>query len=97
MEQLALSALVDVCNNGVLEASRAVLRLNAMPEDKVTLIMEDDSAGPPGPDNLLKDEILKKHGVNPGKLDEEVKKTLVAGSVKPLVAHDSRPGHSRAT
>jgi len=92
MEQLAFSALVDVCNNGVLEASRAVLRLNAMPEDKVTLIMEDDSAGPPGPDNLLKDEILKKHGVNPGKLDEEVKKTLVAGSVKPLVAHELAAG-----
>src|SRR5438552_900549 len=28
MEQLALSGLVDICKNGVLEASRAALRLN---------------------------------------------------------------------
>ena len=86
MEQLALSALVDVCNNGMLEASRAVLRLNAIPEAKQTAILEDDSDGEAGAENLLKDQIFKKHGVDPVKVDAAVTQTLIDGEVKPAVA-----------
>jgi len=49
IEQLALSALVDVCKNGVLPASRAALRLNAIPEDKIDSILEDEGEGSSGP------------------------------------------------
>jgi hypothetical protein len=92
MEQLALSGLVDVCKNGVLEASRAVLRLNAMPEDKAELVLSDDSEGEAGADNLLKDQILTKHGVDPVKLDDSVAKTLIAGSVEAVVARQLARG-----
>ena len=92
MEQLALSGLVDVCKNGVLRASRAVLRLNALPEDKSTLILEDDSLGEAGAENLLKDELFTKHGVAPAKLDEEVANTLVSGGVQAAVARELAKG-----
>lgn len=92
MEQLALSGLVDVCKNGVLDASRAVLRLNALPEDKAELVLADDSDGEAGADNLLKDHILAKHGVDSVKLDESVAKTLIAGSVEPVVARQLARG-----
>lgn len=87
MEQLALSGLVDVCKNGVLEASRAALRLEALPEDKAELILIDESQGEPGAGSLLKDDILAKHGVEPTKLDEAVAKTLIAAGVESIVAH----------
>ncbi|HEV3440164.1 MAG TPA: hypothetical protein VG122_22540 [Gemmata sp.] len=92
MEQLALSGLVDVCKNGVLRASRAVLRLNALPDDKSERILSDDSKGEAGAENLLKDEILEKHGVNPDKLDEEVANTLIAGGVQAAVAGELSRG-----
>lgn len=92
MEQLALSALVDVCKNGVLEASRARLRLDALAEDKAELILTDESDGEPGADSLLKDHILSKHGVESTKLDECVVNTLIAGGVEPLVARQLASG-----
>ena len=55
IEQMALSALVDVCKNGVLDASRAALRLNAIPEGKVEAILADETEGTSGADNLLND------------------------------------------
>jgi hypothetical protein len=85
MEQLALSALVDVCRNGVLDASRAALRLAALPEDKVDVILAGPD-GTPEPENLLNDQILQKHGVNPASLDEEVASTLRSAGVKAPVA-----------
>jgi hypothetical protein len=72
MEQLALSALVDVCKNGVLDASRAALRLSAIPADKVDVILADESEGTEGADNLLNDQVLNKHGVDSKALDESV-------------------------
>ena len=59
MEQLALAALVDVCKSGVLDASRAVLRLKQLSEQQVRQVTtNDDSSQDPG--NLLKDDVLPK-------------------------------------
>ena len=86
MEQLALSALVDVCKNGVLEASRAVLRLNAMHPDKLDAILADTSEGTEGADNLLNDNVLEKHGVDSSQVDDKVLSTLISAGVEVPVA-----------
>jgi hypothetical protein len=85
MEQLALSALVDVCKNGVLDASRAALRLAALPEDTAEAILAD-TEGSPGPDNLLNDQVLQKHTVDSEALDEQVVSTLISAGVEVPVA-----------
>ena len=86
MEQLALSALVDVCKNGVLDASRAALRLNLLPEDKVEAILADDTEGTSGADNLLNDQVFLKHDVSPDALDEKVLSALISAGVEVPVA-----------
>ena len=92
MEQLALSALVDVCKNGVLPASRAALRLNAIPEDEVDAILADESEGPPGGDNLLNEKVLEKHGLDSGAIDESVTSTLISAGVDVRVAEELAQG-----
>ena len=86
MEQLALSALVDVCKSGVLDASRAVLRMYMIPEDKVEAILADDKEGTSGADNLLNDQVLQKHGVDSKAIDEKVTSTLISAGVEVPVA-----------
>lgn len=86
MEQLALSALVDVCKNGVLEASRAALRLNTLPDIKLEAILADTSEGTEGADNLLNDIVLQKNGVDAGKIDDKVLSTLISAGVEVPVA-----------
>lgn len=92
MPQLALSALVDVCKNGVLEASRAALRLNAIPEGKVEAILADDTEGTSGADNLLNDQVLQKHDVDSDALDEQVMSTLISAGVEVPVARPLAQG-----
>lgn len=84
MEQLALSALVDICKNGVLDASRAALRLNEIPEDKVYTILNDETEGTSGADNLLNDRVLEKHGIEV--IDEKVTSTLISAGIEVRVA-----------
>jgi hypothetical protein len=86
MEQLALSALVDVCKNGVLDASRAALRLNEIPNDRIDMILADETEGSSGADNLLKDQVLKKHGVDSNAIDESVTSRLISAGVEVRVA-----------
>lgn len=86
MEQLALSALVDVCKNGVLEASRAALRLNALPEEKVEEILADTSEGTTGADNLLNDTVLGKYDIDPEHIDDKVMSVLISAGVEVPVA-----------
>lgn len=86
MEQLALSALVDVCKNGVLEASRAALRLSALPEEKVEDILADTGEGTEGADNLLNDVVLQKHGLDADHIDDKVVSTLISAGVEVPVA-----------
>lgn len=71
MEQLAWSALVDICKNGVLAASRAVLRLNALSDEQAKSVM----TGPDGsenPGNLLDDDVLRNNGIQPDALDANI-------------------------
>ncbi|TIL75142.1 MAG: hypothetical protein E5Y65_19845 [Mesorhizobium sp.] len=86
MEQLALSALVDICQNGVLEASRAALRLSIIPDAKIESILSDETEGTSGPDNLLNDLVLSKHGIDTKIIDERVCSTLISAGVEPRVA-----------
>jgi hypothetical protein len=86
MEQLALSGLVDICKNGVLDASRAALRLNAIPEDKVDTILADATDRTSGADNLLNDQVLEKHGVDSKTIDETVTSMLISAGVEVRVA-----------
>lgn len=85
MEQLALSALVDICKNGVLEASRAVLRLGQLSEEDAERVLAGDN-GEPDSDNLLKDSILETHGLTPAKIDENIAEELIAEGISSEVA-----------
>jgi hypothetical protein len=81
MEQLALSALVDICRNGVLDASRAALRLKQLTEDQAKAIMTNDDGSEDG-ENLLKDAIVAAKGVDVAKLDEAVTQDLLASGIQ---------------
>ena len=63
MEQLAWAALVNVCEDGVLMASRAALRRDVMTDNEVDAIINFNDA--PRLDNLLDDTILEAVGINP--------------------------------
>lgn len=86
MEQLALSALVDICKNGVLDASRAALRLSVIDQDKVEAIYADETEGTSGADNLLNDQVLDKHGVDASDTDDAVLSILISAGVEVPVA-----------
>lgn len=81
MEQLALSALVDICKIGVLEASRAALRLQQLTEEQVRQVVTNLD-GTEDPANLLSDEKLQGEGIDAGQLDETVIRQLVADGVQ---------------
>ena len=86
MEQLAASALVDVCKNEVLDASRAALRRDAIPQDEVASILADETKGIAGADNLLDDQVLQKYGVDSAVIDEKVASTLISAGIEVRVA-----------
>lgn len=74
-EQLAWSALVDICKNGVLEASRASLRLAAMDDAQANAVLTNsDDIQQPG--NLLDDTILRSQGLDPDDLDAGIARQL---------------------
>ncbi len=85
MEQLALSALEDICKSGVLRASRAALRFYALTEEQATAITSN-SDGSVSLENVLEDAVLQTNSVSPMSLDEEVEKQLKDGGVQPSVA-----------
>lgn len=82
MEQLALSALVDLCKNGVLRSARAALRLEQLTPEKAQQVVTN-SDGTEDPANLLNDEKLQAEGIDAVQLDETVTKQLVAEGVQP--------------
>jgi hypothetical protein len=92
MEQLALSALVDVCRNGVLDASRAALRRDAIPPEMLEAILADDTEGTSGADNLLNGQVLLKHEVDPQALDDQVTSALISAGVEVAVARPLAQG-----
>ncbi len=81
MEQLALSALVDICRNGVLDASRAALRLMHLTDEQALAIMTNED-GSQDAENLLNDSILTTNRVDAAKLDEAVIQALIAAGVQ---------------
>ena len=85
MEQLALSALVDICKNGILDASRAMLRLEALTEEQTTAVLRNQD-GSEGPQNLLNDEILRQNGIQTDALDSQVTRSLQQEGIQPVVA-----------
>lgn len=85
MEQLALSALIDICKNKVLDASRALLRLERLTEEEaVSVLMGDD--GEENSANLLNDSILESKGITPAKIDDDVAEHLVSEGITSQVA-----------
>ena len=79
MEQLAWAALVDVCENGVLDASRASLRRDAMTDDVVDTVINTNSD--PRLENLLDDTILEGIGLNPDVIDSAIEDQLLSAGV----------------
>ena len=79
MEQLAWAALVDVCENRVLIASRASLRRDAMTDDEVEAIINVN--GNTCWENLLDDAILESKGVKPEVIDSNIERLLLSEGV----------------
>ncbi len=79
MEQLAWAALVDVCENGVLIASRASLRRDAMTGDEVDAIINVN--GDTRLENLLDDAILEAKGIRPDVVDSNIERLLLGEGV----------------
>ena len=75
IEQLAWSALVDICKNGVLEASRASLRLAAMDDAQANAVLTNPDGSQRG-ENLLDDAILRDNGLDPDALDAGIARQL---------------------
>ena len=84
MEQLAWSALVDTCRNGVLVASRAALRRDALSDQQVEAVVSSD--GDVNYDHLLNDTILKDNQISPTDLDGTIEKRLVQEGIEPTPA-----------
>lgn len=81
IEQLALSALVDICKSQVLDAARAALRMQFLQEQQVQQILTN-------PDNtqdfanLLNDEILRSKGIEAAQLNQAVCHRLIGEGVQ---------------
>ena len=85
MEQLALSALVDICKNGILEASRASIRLEFLTSEQAKAVLKYPD-GSENPDNLLNDDILRENGIQTDDLDAEVARRLREEGIQSRVA-----------
>jgi len=96
MEQLALSGLVDICRSGVLEASRALLRLETMTEEQARAVLDDGSGGQ-DPRRLLDDPILTANGVDPSVIDAAITDRLISEGVEGVVAMHLTQGLSVGT
>ncbi len=81
MEQLALSALVDICKSRVLESARASLRLEQLTEQQVQQVVTNLD-GSEDPANLLNDDILHANAIDAVQLDQEVINRLIEEGVQ---------------
>lgn len=93
IEQLAVSALVDICRNGVLEITRKALRMQHLAEGQVKAIVGDETEED---GNLLNDELIAAKGVDLRKLDEAVTSQLVSCGVPPAQAKAFANGNFEA-
>lgn len=85
MEQLAWSALVDICKNGILESSRAALRRDSMTIEQANAVLTKPDGSQCG-DNLLDDEILRDNSIPPDALDARIATRLQQDGVRSTVA-----------
>ncbi len=80
MDQLAWSALVDVCKNGVLDVSLAALRRDVLSDEQVKAVVSTN--GSVNYANLLDPSILTANQISTHYLDEEIEKRLVQEGVE---------------
>lgn len=80
MEQLAWAALVDVCRNGVLNASLAALRLDHLSDDQINAVVKTDDGVNYG--NVLDNAILEANQIAPAELNNAVEGALVKAGVE---------------
>ncbi|MBV8798189.1 MAG: hypothetical protein JO208_00030 [Alphaproteobacteria bacterium] len=85
MEQLAQSALVDVCKGPLLQSARAALRLSKLGESQAADVMKTDDGGIDA-GRLLDDVVLKSLEISTSDLDKTIADTLVQEGVEPVVA-----------
>ena len=91
MEQLAWAALADICENGVLTASRAALRRDALTDDEVHAITNVD--GDTHLDNLLDNAILETTGIKPDDIDDNIERLLLSEGVSHAAARALAKGN----
>jgi len=84
MEQLALSALIDICKSGVLDASRAALRYDNLTETQADVVLNYGAEADPG--NLLNNDVLKACSIEPAKLDTAIAQRLIKEGVSAATA-----------
>ena len=75
MGQLSWAALVDICRNGVLDASLAVLRLEHLSDEQVNSVVNADGTENWG--NLLDNAILTTNQIPVAELTAEIERTLL--------------------
>jgi hypothetical protein len=80
MEQLAWSALVDICHSDVLNVSRFALRRDMLSDDQVTAVVNAD--GVTDWRNLLNDALLGDNGISVADLDNNVEQQLINDGVE---------------
>ena len=80
MEQLAWAALVDICKNGVLDASLAALRLNHLTVAEADAVL--GANGGNSGDNLLDNAILAERQISVSDLNAAVEGTLLRERVE---------------
>ena len=81
IEQLALSALVDVCKSRVLDASRAALRLQHLQDHNIEQLVTNPD-GSQDFANLLNDETLRSKGIDANQLNQAVCNQLIREGVQ---------------
>ena len=80
MEQLAWAALVDTCQSGVLEASRAALRREFLTDDQVMSVV--DVGGSPDWSRLINNAVLADNGISVPELDYGIEVQLLKARVE---------------
>ena len=80
MEQLAWAALVDTCQSGVLDASRAALRRELLTDDQVMSVVDEN--GNTDWRRLLNNAVLADNGISATELDHRVEAQLLEGGVE---------------
>ncbi len=80
MEQLAWAALVDTCQTGVLDASRAALRREFLTDDQVMSVVDENGNTDWG--RLLNNSVLADNGISATELDHKVEVQLLEDGVE---------------